>query len=361
MEFKNDGFDHVEFVVEDIRKHAAMYEKLGFEKAGGGTVPARGRKAELYQQGRVRILLTQPDGSGKGADEESFKFLRNHGEGICVLALDVADARAAFEETVKRGARVALEPVRYETGDGQITRAEIWTPGDVRYAFVERKGPSSMDERALFDEGVVAERLVSPAPLHLKRIDHLTNNIDMGEMKKWVDYYKQIFGFKVSRHFDINTGRTGLTSDVVQSECGRIIVPINEATEPESQVQEFVERFEGAGVQHLALETTDILDTISEYRKRGMKFLAVPATYYEEIPKRVPQCKEDLKALEEQGIMVDGEREGYLLQLFTEELVGPFFFEFIQRKGDDGFGEGNFRALFEAIERDQIRRGVLKA
>jgi 4-hydroxyphenylpyruvate dioxygenase len=179
-------------------------------------------------------------------------------------------------------------------------------------------------------------------------------------MATWVAWYKQIFGFTVTRHFKISTGRTGLISDVVQSACGRIIVPINEATEPESQVQEFVNRMHGSGVQHLALETTGLIGTLTTLRARNFKFLTVPSAYYEEVPVRVPGVTEDLKELEALGILLDGEGEGYLLQIFSEEIVGPFFFEFIQRKGNKGFGEGNFKALFQAIERDQVKRGVLK-
>jgi len=178
-------------------------------------------------------------------------------------------------------------------------------------------------------------------------------------MSKWVQWYKETFEFKVTRHFDIRTGRTGLTSDVVQSSCGKVIVPINEATEPASQVQEFVNRMKGPGVQHLALETSGLPDTLKKLRGNGYKFLTVPHTYYEAVPTRVKGVTEDLREMEELGILLDGEGEGYLLQIFSEEILGPFFFEFIQRKGNQGFGEGNFRALFEAIERDQIKRGVL--
>jgi 4-hydroxyphenylpyruvate dioxygenase len=182
----------------------------------------------------------------------------------------------------------------------------------------------------------------------------------MGEMKNWVEWYQRVFGFIVSRHFDINTGKTGLISDVVQSENGLVIVPINEATEPESQVQEFVIRMKGSGVQHLAIEVTDLISALQSMRKNDFKFLTVPSTYYEAVPARVPNVTEDLKVVEELGILLDGEETGYLLQIFGEEILGPFFFEYIQRKGNKGFGEGNFKALFEAIERDQIKRGVLK-
>jgi len=360
MKIKNQGFDHVEFVVNDIGQHAKMYQSMGFEKIGSRKLNARGLSSEVYAQGLLRIILTQYDESESAKKEEGYQFLKRHGDGICVLAVDVEDATLAYEETTKRGARSALEPVKYETENGTVIRSEIWTPEDVRYAFIQRVAPSGPDSPALFDEGLTVSRLKSPAPLNIQLIDHLTNNVQMGDLRRWVDYYDKVFGFIVTRKFDIRTGRTGLLSEVVQSADGKIKVPINEATEKESQVQEFVERFKGPGVQHLALLTTGIIDTISILKNKKYEFLKVPHTYYEMIPKRVPSAKEDLSLLEELSLLLDGDESGYLLQIFTAETVGPFFFEFIQRKGNKGFGEGNFRALFEAIERDQIKRGVLK-
>ena len=358
MKIQNQGFDHVEFVVKDITQHARTYERMGFEKVGERTLHNRGIRSVLYQQGYVRILLTQPEDMAVTERQESTRFLRKHAEGICVLALDVESATEAFDTAVKRGAKAAMAPQRFESPEGSVVRAEVWTPGDVRYAFMERKsgrGP------ALFDEGLVVSRLESPSPMGIRVIDHLTNNVGMGEMKTWVEWYKTVFGFTVTRHFDIRTGRTGLISDVVQSADGRVIVPINEATEKESQVQEFVDRMKGAGVQHLALLSTGLMDTLVKLRAQSFKFLSVPHAYYEAVPTRVPGVTEDLAEIEKLGILLDGEETGYLLQIFSQEIVGPFFFEFIQRKGNKGFGEGNFRALFEAIERDQIERGVLKA
>lgn len=361
MKIQNQGFDHVEFTVKNIAQHAKTYERMGFEKIGERVLPAKGTKSALYAQGFVRIMLTEADPSAPISEaQESTVFHRKHGEGICVLAIDVDDATKAFNETVARGARPARKPEVFETAAGRVVRSEIWTPGDVRYAFMERSLPNGAKGAALFDEGMPVTRMESPSPFGIRVIDHLTNNVDMGEMKNWVKYYKDVFGFIVSRHFDISTGRTGLTSDVVQSEDGRIKVPINEATEPESQVQEFVNRTKGAGVQHLALLTTGIMDTLRNLRKADFKFLTVPHTYYEVVPTRVPGVTENLTELEDLGILLDGDNTGYLLQIFSEEIVGPFFFEYIQRKGNKGFGEGNFKALFEAIERDQIKRGVLK-
>jgi 4-hydroxyphenylpyruvate dioxygenase len=361
IKIQNQGFDHVEFVVNDIAQHGRTYERMGFEKIGSRTLASKGTKSDLWAQGFVRILLTQPDGSPAAEKQDSTRFLRAHAEGICVLAIDVANATEAFETAVARGAKPAREPETFETADGKVIRAEIWTPADVRYAFMERKAPAGSKAPALFDEGLRVTRLESPSPMGIRVIDHLTNNVGIGEMPTWVEWYQRVFNFGVVRHFDIRTGRTGLTSDVVQSADGRIKVPINQATEPESQVQEFVNRMKGAGVQHLALLTTGLMETLRKLRSAQFKFLTVPHTYYEIVPRRVPGVTENLAELEELGILLDGEEHGYLLQIFSEEIVGPFFFEYIQRKGNQGFGEGNFRALFEAIERDQIKRGVLKA
>jgi len=360
MKILNQGFDHVEFVLNDIDAHAATYRRMGYEKIGERHLPEKGTRSVVWAQGFVRIMLTQPEGNSKAGDsQESVKFLRDLNEGICVLAIDVDDATLAFEETVSRGAKPAMKPTRFESEHGTVVRAEIWTPGKVRYAFIERKAPGGPQSKALFDEGVVVSRLESPSPLGIRLIDHLTNNVSMGELKTWVQWYKDIFGFIVTRHFDISTGRTGLNSDVVESPDRKIKVPINEATEPKSQVQEFVTRLGGSGVQHLALLTTDLPNTLTDLRKNQFKFLTVPHSYYEMVPTRVPGVTENLGDLEELGILLDGDASGYLLQIFSEEVVGPFFFEYIQRKGNQGFGEGNFKALFEAIERDQVKRGVL--
>lgn len=362
MKFLNEGFDHVEFVLKDLAFYQKKWEAMGFEKIAQSTHAQEGTLNVLMAQGKVRLLLKQFDEAKVSKTDPGYMFLKAHGDGIDVLAVEVDDALNAYEETVARGARSALKPTWAETEYGKVCVAEIYTPADFRYRFVQRQTPSAdLKQKALFVPGLVADRLESPAPTGVFRIDHLTNNINMGEFDTWIQFYTQVMKFKAVRRFNIKTGRTGLLSDVVQSDCGKIKVPINEATEPESQVQEFVDRFKGAGVQHLAFQTTDIIDALKKYRAQGFKFLSVPHTYYEVVPTRVPGVTEDLKVLEELGILLDGEGGGYLMQIFSEEIMGPFFLEIIQRKGNNGFGEGNFKALFEAIERDQIKRGVLKA
>ena len=352
MKFLNEGFDHVEFVVWDLSKHVEMWSRMGFEKIADVNNSAKHLHQVVMAQGMVRLVITQ--------DHHS-EFLKAHGDGISVLGAEVENVAQVYEEVVGRGARPALAPVTFKSTDGEVTIAEVFTPADFRYRFVSRKNSGNVNKPALFLDGLTVSRMESPSLTGIYRIDHLTNNIDMGQFDTWLEFYTKTFGFKAVRRFNIKTGRTGLLSDVVQSECGKIKVPINEATEKESQVQEFVDRFKGAGVQHLAFATHDIMGGIKTYKERGFKFLTVPSTYYEVVPTRVPGVTEDLKAVEELGILLDGEGGGYLMQIFSQELIGPFFMEIIQRKGNDGFGEGNFRALFEAIERDQIKRGVLKA
>ena len=361
MKLLNQGFDHVEFVVSDLSVHEQMWTKIGFEKTADVQVSSKGCRQVVMSQGFVRILLTAFDSSPAAEKQLGFAFHRMHGDGICVLAAEVEDAAETYRELVSKGARPALEPTVFESPEGTLILAEVFSPADFRYRFVQRRASADLSAPAPLIDGVKVARLESPSPTGVFRIDHLTNNIDMGQFDIWLKFYTEVFGFKAVRRFNIKTGRTGLLSDVVQSPCGKIKVPINEATEPESQVQEFVNRFKGAGVQHLAFQTRDIIGGLRTYRAQGLKFLAVPSTYYQMVPTRVPGVTEDLKVLEDLGILLDGEGGGYLMQIFTQELVGPFFVEFIERKGNDGFGEGNFRALFEAIERDQIERGTLKA
>ncbi len=361
MKLLNQGFDHVEFAVNQIAPHEQMWTNMGFEKTADVVNPSKGCRQVVMAQGFVRILLTEYNGSPESEKQLGSSFLKAHGDGICVLAAEVEDAAETYRDLVSKGARPAMEPTVFESPEGTLVLSEVYSPADFRYRFVQRKSSADLKAPAPLIDGLMVARLESPSPTGIFRIDHLTNNIDMGQFDIWLKFYTEVFGFKAVRRFNIKTGRTGLLSDVVQSPCGKIKVPINEATEPESQVQEFVNRFKGAGVQHLAFQTTDIISGLKSYREKGMKFLTIPSTYYQVVPTRIPGVTEDLKVLEELGILLDGEGGGYLMQIFTQELVGPFFVEFIQRKGNDGFGEGNFMALFQAIERDQIQRGVLKA
>lgn len=360
MQVEKQGFDHVEICVESIAKYRPMYESMGFIRTAERIDPTEGSRSEVYSQGLVRIIFTEPYEKKVFAETLTGKFHARHGDGVCVLAVEVEDAAQVMPELINRGARVAMPIQTAEGPGGSVTYGEIFTPADLRYRIISRKQErEGWDQPALLTWGLFLPKLQEDSPQNIIMIDHLTNNVGMGEMKTWVDFYKNIFEFIVSRRFEIKSGRTGLISDVVQSPDFKIKVPINEATEPESQVQEFYDRFHGPGVQHLAFLTTDIVKTVEHLREQSMEFLAVPSTYYDDVPRRVPAHKEDLKRLEKLEVLIDGDAQGYLLQLFTKETMGPFFFEFIERKGNRGFGEGNFQALFEAIERDQIRRGVL--
>ncbi len=245
-----------------------------------------------------------------------------------------------------------------ETEYGVYRTARIQGFGDVQNEFIER--PREHFRPCL--KKVDSDSKAKPLSSRVARIDHLTNNVPKGEMKKWVEFYERVYGFKVTRYFDIKGVKTGLQSEVVQLADGAVIIPINEpeSHDGKSQIQEFLDIHKGAGVQHIALTCGDILSTVGDLRERGVKFLDIPHTYYEDIPKRDFTVEEKLDDLEDRQLLVDGDPEGYLIQNFTETYVGPLFFEFIQRKKHNGFGEGNFQALFDAIERDQMKRGYLE-
>jgi 4-hydroxyphenylpyruvate dioxygenase len=254
---------------------------------------------------------------------------------------------------VNRGAVSAAAPRAFENEFGSVQQTSLKVFGDVLHTFVSRKGN-------LFLEGFGNMKSHLVRGHGLSKIDHITCNVEKGKLDEWTSFYEKVFGLKNTRYFDIHTQRTGLYSKVMQSPKGEIKIPFNEPGEGGGQIQEYLDVNHGPGVQHVALLTSNIIDSLTQLKNEEISFLDVPATYYEDVPKRVPQVSEPMATLEKLGILVDGSKAGYLLQIFTQNLIGPFFYEVIQRKGDDGFGEGNFRALFEAIERDQIRRGVLK-
>lgn len=341
------AIDHLEFTCESLSTPTReLFHKLGFSK----TAENKELKSELFTQGQVRFLLTAQD-SGHARE-----YLKIHGEGVSTMAFLVENAEHAITEAQKRGAEVVQPLQVFETPDGLIKTARIKGFGDVLNEFVER--PNSV-----FGVGYVKTEDPQASPLRQRasRIDHLTNNVPKGEMKKWVDFYERIYGMKVTRYFDIHGAKTGLQSEVVQLANSSVIIPINEPAEEngKSQIQEFLDLHKGAGVQHIALMTADIIDTIADLRERGIKFLNIPSTYYEDIPNRPFKVTEELSVLEDRQLLVDGDEEGYLIQNFSETYIGPLFFEYIQRKNHWGFGEGNFQALFDAIERDQEKRGYL--
>lgn len=343
------GIDHLEFTADskssDTRE---LFYRYGFSK----TFESQSGDEELFAQGQVRFLFTTRD-SGQSRD-----YFKNHGEGVSKISFLVDNVEATLEAATKRGAELKVDMETNETENGIFRTGAIQGFGDVLNEFVER--PSTFFRghmKKLENDGDA-----SPLKQRVSRIDHLTNNVPHGEMEHWVDFYERIYGFKQTRFFDIKGEKTGLQSKVVQLVDNSIIIPINEpeVSNGQSQIQEFLDLHKGAGVQHIALMTADIISTVGELRERDIKFLDVPDTYYEDLPKRPFKVTEDIPTLNQLKLLADGDPEGYLLQIFTETQIGPLFYEFIQRKNHWGFGEGNFQALFDAIERDQMRRGYLK-
>lgn len=343
-------FDHLEFAVANLENVGAIYRRLGFEHAGSRKIRERKLTSHLYVQNQIRVMLSQSD----DPQDPVGRFVATHGDGIVNVGFRCKDAISAFELAVNRGAEPLGSPKTSTRDFGSVTTGTIRTFGSVLHTFVSRDG-------SLFAEGFEEPLKTQNRGFGLERIDHLTCNVEQGQMDRWTAFYEKVFGLKNTRFFDIHTEKTGLYSKVMQSPDGVIKMPFNEPTDPKSQIQEFIDVLHGPGIQHAALITNEILSTIRPLKEGGVQFHETPHTYYEMIPQRLKgvAIKEDLGELEEAGIQVDGDPKGYLLQVFTQNVVGPFFYEVIERKGNDGFGEGNFRALFEAIERDQIRRGVL--
>ena len=343
------AIDHLEFTCEDLEKSRVGqdFSRLGFVRTQKNSV------SELYTQGQIRFLLTNnPDSSC-----HSSVYLQKHGESVCTLGFLVENTEKAYSAACERGA-VSLRPPKQQ---GHVITARIQGAGDLVNEFVQRPSNEFRPDFQDFGEDTKA----APLKIRASRIDHLTHNVPYGEMEKWANFYKDIFGFKETRYFDIKGEKTGLNSKVVQLENNSVIIPINQPKERQGkdQIQEFLDVNRGLGVQHIALMSSDIIATIGEIQERGIKFLDIPHTYYEDISRREEEygfhVQEDIVVLEEKKLLVDGDDKGYLIQIFTKNYVGPLFYEFIQRKNHWGFGEGNFHALFSAIERDQMKRGYL--
>jgi 4-hydroxyphenylpyruvate dioxygenase len=346
------GIDHLEFCTNSLNtKTIETFYKFGFEKSYSDEKNG----AELYSQGQIRFVVM----ANPSPNHHSQTYFKNHGEGVSKISFLVENAEHALTEAIKRGAELR-EDLKVETNSfGTYKSASIQGFGDVYNEFIERPNDHFRPSFVKVEHDPKA----TPLTQRFSRIDHLTNNVPKGDMRKWVDFYKQIFGMKVTRYFDIKGAKTGLESEVVQLPNGIVIIPINEPDREnsKSQIQEFLDLHKGPGVQHIALMTADIIKSVGDLQSRGINFLKIPSTYYTNIPNRLNNVEENLSILEERQLLVDGDQEGYLLQNFTETYVGPLFFETIQRKNHWGFGEGNFQALFDAIELDQINRGYLKS
>jgi 4-hydroxyphenylpyruvate dioxygenase len=359
--FPINGTDYIEFWVGNARQAALYYRAaFGFELVGyrGPETGTRDRASYLLQQDKVRFVLTTSIKSKGPIAEHVFK----HGDGVRDIALWVDDARTAFEAAVERGAEPVQEPTVMSDANGEIIIASIKTYGDTIHSIVERK-----NYRGLFMPGFVPMTSeFKPAPTGLKYVDHCVGNVELGRMNHWVGFYEKVLGFTNILSFDdktITTEYSALMSKVMSNGNGRIKFPINEPAEgkKKSQIDEYLEFYDGPGVQHIAIATDDIIKTVSDLKSRGVEFLRVPATYYESVPTRVGKIDEDIAPLQELGILVDRDDEGYLLQIFTKPVEDrpTVFYEIIQRKGAKSFGAGNFKALFEAIEREQELRGNL--
>jgi len=342
------GFEFVEYTAEDPAALDGLFRQMGFR----AVARHRSKAVTLYRQNGIPFIVN--------AEPDSFarRFARAHGPSVCAIAFRVADAGRAFARALELGA----EPFQGRVGPMELNIPAIRGIGDSLIYLVDRaEHPSIYD----VDFVPVAGAEENAPDLGLSEIDHLTHNVFQGRMDLWAEFYERLFNFREVRYFDIEGRLTGLRSRAMTSPCGRIRIPINESADGRSQIAEYLQAYRGEGIQHIALSTDDIYATVEALRARGLALMpAPPDAYYDGLAERVPGHGEDVARLRRDGILIDGaptEGGGLLLQIFTATVIGPIFFEIIQRKGNDGFGEGNFQALFEAMEEDQIRRGVLKA
>lgn len=356
-----NGTDFVELYVGNARQAAHYYQTaFGFQPLAYSGLSTGDREQESYVlvQDKIRLVLTSPLKSGTSIG----KHIDDHGDGVRAVALWVDDATYSFKETTKRGAKPFMQPETRTDEHGEVVISGIHTYGETVHFFVERK-----NYEGVFLPGFVKwEPEYQPEPIGLKYVDHMVGNVGWGEMNQWVDFYAEVMGFAQLISFDdkdISTDYTALMSKVMSNGNGRIKFPINEPAEgkKKSQIEEYLDFYGSPGVQHIAVATDNIIETVTAMRRRGVEFLRVPSNYYDTVLDRVGEIDEDLEPLKELGILVDRDDEGYLLQIFTKpvEPRPTVFFEIIQRKGAQSFGKGNFKALFEAIEREQELRGTL--
>jgi len=355
-----DGFEFIEYAAPDPAAMGRVFEGMGFKPVARH----RHKNVLLYRQGSINFIVN--------AEPDSFaqRFARLHGPSVCAIAFRVHDAKAAYERAISLGAWGYAG----KAGPGELNIPAIKGIGDSLIYFVDRwrgKGgaqPGDIGNIGFFDvdfealPGVSADEALHPFGHGLTYIDHLTHNVHRGRMAEWADFYERLFNFREIRYFDIEGQVTGVKSKAMTSPCGKIRIPINEeGKDKPGQIQEYLDMYKGEGIQHIAMGSDDLYATVDKLRASGVRLLDTPDTYYELVEKRIPGHGEPLAALRERKILIDGKKDALLLQIFSENQLGPIFFEFIQRKGDEGFGNGNFKALFESIELDQIRRGVLKA
>ena len=353
-----DGFEFIEYAAPDPVAMGKAFESMGFKPVARH----RHKNVLLYRQGEINFIIN--------AEPDSFaqRFARLHGPSVCAIAFRVEDAKAAYERALDLGAW---------GHEGTHTPGELNIPaikgvGDSRIYLVDRwhgkngAKPGDIGNIGFFDvdfvplPGVTTEEMLAPRGHGLTYIDHLTHNVHRGRMNEWADFYERLFNFREIKYFDIEGQVTGVKSKAMTSPCGKIRIPINEeGKEKAGQIQEYLDSYHGEGIQHIAMGSDNLYATVDALRASGVRLLDTIDTYYELVDQRIPGHGEPLEALHQRKILIDGKKDAILLQIFSENQLGPIFFEFIQRKGDDGFGNGNFKALFESIELDQMRRGVL--
>ncbi len=341
-----DGFEFVEYTAPDVKELHALFEHMGFR----AVARHRSKAVTLYRQGGMNFVVNaEPESHGS-------RFAKAHGPSACAMAFRVKNAGNAYARALELGAK----PFHNQVGPMELNIPAIEGIGGSVIYLVDRYG-----DHSIYDVDFLP---TDPAKgfahdgANLTEIDHVTHNVIRGNMDQWSGYYERLFNFREIRYFDIEGKVTGLKSRAMTSPCGKIRIPINESSDDKSQIEEYLKRYNGEGIQHIALGTADIYESVEALHARGVAFQDTPDTYYERVDNRVKGHGEDVDRLKRQRILMDGaptEDQGLLLQIFTQNAIGPIFFEIIQRKGNEGFGEGNFRALFESIEADQIRRGVV--
>lgn len=341
-----DGFEFVEYTAPDTRELERLFNKMGFT----AIAKHRSKDVVLYRQGQINFIINHEPASFAQA------FAKVHGPSICAFAIRVKNAAECFDRVISLGA----QPYHGDIGPMELNIPAIRGIGRSLIYLVDRYG----DEHSIYDVDFIPLEGadLKPQGIGLTEIDHLTHNVYHGGMDKWADFYQRLFKFLEIRYFDIHGKVTGLKSRAMTSPCGKIRIPINEPTDAKSQIQEYLDAYHGEGIQHIALATDDIYTAVEQLRGNGIRFMDVPDAYYDAVDERVPGHRESLARLRKDRILIDGaptRGAGLLLQIFTHTVIGPIFFEIIQRKGNEGFGEGNFQALFDAIESDQIKRGVI--
>ena len=343
-----DGFEFVEYAAPDPELLRSLFAKMGFP----AVATHKRKNVTLHRQGDINFIIN--------AEPNSFaeQFAKEHGPCACAMAFRVKDAKAAHERALGLGAT----DVKSDVAEGELDIPAIEGIGGSRLYLVDRYGAGGSIYDVDFDFSPDAETKQASHASHLAYIDHLTHNVHRGRMAHWADFYERLFNFREIRYFDIEGKQTGLISKAMTSPCGKLRIPLNESRDDKSQIEEFLRDYNGEGIQHIALGSDDIYQTVDILRGRGIAFQDTPDTYYELVDSRVAGHGEPTAELEKRRILLDGaptEGQGLLLQIFTQNVIGPIFFEIIQRKGNEGFGEGNFKALFESIELDQMRRGVI--